>query len=146
MHQRIIDFFFNKSIFFFFLSFFFLLTWVFLIYISSVISFPGFRGNIPLAPPPPLYLLCIHHTAFCLHCMYACRPEEGIRSQYRWLWATMWLLGIELRTSRRADNALNLWAISPAPIDFFLFKNVYYSVWAGTCMLQYSLWSQFLHH
>jgi hypothetical protein len=26
-------------------------------------------------------------------------PEEGIRSHYRWLWATMWLLGIELRSS-----------------------------------------------
>jgi len=45
--------------FFFFFSFsfflsFFLLTWVFLIYISSVIPFPGFRANIPLIPPPPL--------------------------------------------------------------------------------------------
>jgi hypothetical protein len=29
-------------------------------------------------------------------------PEEGIRSHYRWLKATMWLLGIELRTSGRA--------------------------------------------
>ena len=28
--------------------------------------------------------------------------EEGIRSQYRWFGATMWLLGFELRTSRRA--------------------------------------------
>jgi len=36
--------------------FFFLLTWVFLIYISSVIPFPGFRANIPLSPP--LLYLC----------------------------------------------------------------------------------------
>jgi hypothetical protein len=42
-------------------------------------------------------------------------PEEGIGSHYRWLWATMWLLGIELRTSGRTASALNLWAISPAP-------------------------------
>lgn len=42
-------------------------------------------------------------------------PEEGIRSYYRWLWATMWLLGIELRTSGRAVRALNHWVISPAP-------------------------------
>ena len=41
-------------------------------------------------------------------------PEEGIRSHYRWLGATMWLLGIELRTSGRAAKALNRWAISPA--------------------------------
>ncbi|GAB1293000.1 Transmembrane and coiled-coil domain-containing protein 3 [Apodemus speciosus] len=30
-------------------------------------------------------------------------PEEGIRPHYRWLRATMWLLGIELRTSGRVD-------------------------------------------
>jgi len=29
-------------------------------------------------------------------------PKEGIGSLYRWLWATMWLLGIELITSGRA--------------------------------------------
>ena len=34
-------------------------------------------------------------------------PEEGIRSHYRWLCATMWFLGIELRTSGRAVSALN---------------------------------------
>jgi hypothetical protein len=33
-------------------------------------------------------------------------PEEGIGSHDRWLWATMWLLGIELRTSGRADVLL----------------------------------------
>jgi hypothetical protein len=37
-------------------------------------------------------------------------PEEGIRSHYRWLWATMWLLGIELRTCGRVVGALNRWA------------------------------------
>jgi hypothetical protein len=37
-------------------------------------------------------------------------PEEGIRPHYRWLWATMWLLGFELRTSGRAVSALNHWA------------------------------------
>jgi len=33
-----------------------LLTWVFLIYISSVIPFPGFRANIPLTPPLPFLM------------------------------------------------------------------------------------------
>jgi hypothetical protein len=33
-------------------------------------------------------------------------PEEGIGSHYRWLWATMWLLGIELRTSGKAGVLL----------------------------------------
>jgi hypothetical protein len=43
--------------------------------------------------------------------LYSDTPEEGIRSHYRWLWATMWLLGNELRTSGRA---VIHWAISPA--------------------------------
>jgi hypothetical protein len=34
-------------------------------------------------------------------------PEEGIRSHYRWLWATMGLLGIELRSSGRALSHLS---------------------------------------
>ena len=42
-------------------------------------------------------------------------PEEGVRSCYGWLWATIWLLGFELMTFRRAVSALNCWAISPAP-------------------------------
>jgi hypothetical protein len=47
--------------------------------------------------------------------LFSDTPEEGIRSHYRWLGAAMWLLGIELRTSRRAVSALNLGAISPTP-------------------------------
>ena len=54
-------------------------------------------------------LLCIHYS----DCMYACRPEEGTRSHYRWLWTTMWLLAVELRTSGWAVSALNCWTISP---------------------------------
>ena len=52
-------------------------------------------------------------------------PEEGIRPHYRWLWATTWLLGIELRTSERAVGALNCWVISPAQelCFFFLFSS-----------------------
>jgi hypothetical protein len=41
-----------------------------------------------------MYLLCVLHST--------CMPEEGARSHYRWLWATMWLLRIKLRTSGRA--------------------------------------------
>jgi hypothetical protein len=44
--------------------------------------------------------------------------EKGIGSHYRWLWDTMWVLGIELRTSGRAVSALNYWAISAAPLLF----------------------------
>ena len=44
--------------------------------------------------------------------MYACMLEEDSRSHYKWLRATLLLLGIELRTSERIDSALNL---SPSP-------------------------------
>jgi hypothetical protein len=37
-----------------------------------------------------------------------CMPEDGIRSLYRWLRVSMWLLGVELRTSGIADSVLNL--------------------------------------
>jgi hypothetical protein len=56
-----------------------------------------------------LFILCI--GVLCLRA-----------SHYRWLWATMWLLGIELRTSGRATSALNCWAISPAPETPFLYS------------------------
>ena len=42
-------------------------------------------------------------------------PEEGSRFHYRWLWVTLWLLRIELRTSGGAVNTFNHWAISPGP-------------------------------
>jgi hypothetical protein len=38
--------------------------------------------------------------------------EEGIGSHYRWLLATMWWLGIELRTFGRAVSAFNLCAMN----------------------------------
>jgi hypothetical protein len=47
-------------------------------------------------------------------------PEEGVRSPYGWLWATMWLLGFELRTFGRAISALTRWTFSPAQVVFFL--------------------------
>jgi hypothetical protein len=37
------------------------------------------------------------------------------RTRYGWLWATMWLLGFELRTLGGAVSAITHWAISPAP-------------------------------
>ena len=55
-----------------------------------------------------LFNLCVW-----VHCHSSDTPEGGIRSHYRWLWVTMWLLGMELRTSGREDSARNRWAISP---------------------------------
>ena len=63
--------------------------------------------------------LFIYLFIYYVHSMYAWRPKEGTRSHYRWLWATMWLLGIERRTSGRTVSALKCWAISPALIIDF---------------------------
>jgi hypothetical protein len=90
-----------------------------------------------------LFILCLWAHCSCLQ-----TPEEGIRSHYRWLWATMWLLGIELRTSGRAVSALNHWVISPAPCGFFcLFVcfttvHVYKHAPWHVCGAQTALWIQ----
>jgi hypothetical protein len=34
-------------------------------------------------------------------------PEEGVRSHYRWMSVTMWLLAFEFRTFGRTVSALN---------------------------------------
>jgi hypothetical protein len=69
--------------------------------------------------------------------LFSDAPEEGIRSHYGWLWATMWLLGFELRTFRRAVSALNHWAISPAPYGSF---NTTASVLITPCTLNRLCW------
>jgi hypothetical protein len=56
-------------------------------------------------------------------------PEEGTESHYRWMRATMWLLGFELKTSGRAVSAVNHWAISPAREFFFNLDLFIYIVW-----------------
>jgi hypothetical protein len=71
---------------------------------TGVKYFPGVEGFDFLKR---LFILC----RLCILCMSTLllssgTPEEGTRSHYRWLWATMWLLGVELRTSGRAVSAL----------------------------------------
>ena len=63
-----------------------------------------------------IYLNDLFSTYSMLSLHVCLRPEEGTRSHSRWLWATMWLLGIELRTS---GSALYHWAISPAQLIGF---------------------------
>jgi hypothetical protein len=78
--------------------------------------------------------LCIYHSA----CIYACMPEEGTKSHYKWLWTTMWLLGIELSTSGRATSAPNCWAIFLAP-DI---KSLLYSNSSSHCRGSSNKWNQ----
>jgi hypothetical protein len=67
-----------------------------------------------------IYLFKIYYIYMSTLYLSLGTTEKGIRSHYRCLWATMWLLGIELRTSGRAVNVLNCWAITPAPIFNFM--------------------------
>ena len=61
---------------------------------------PHLLGSNPLAQ--------VHCSCLQTH------QKKGIWSHYGWLWATMWLLGFELRTFGRAVSALTRWAILPA--------------------------------
>jgi hypothetical protein len=92
---------------------------------TSLLSFSASTTLVtPLPMPlinPILYLKKKRHSIYFMYMSTLSEevtPEEGIRSHYRWLSATMWLLGIELRTSGRAVSALNHWAISPALAPF----------------------------
>jgi hypothetical protein len=62
-----------------------------------------------------------------LCCTYTFSPEEGIRSPNRWLWVTMWLLEIELRTCGRAVSALIHWDNSAAPALEILINITYHT-------------------
>jgi hypothetical protein len=58
----------------------------------------------------------------CTAALFRHTLEKCIRSHYRSLWATMWLLGFEVRTSGRAVRALNCWAISPTCVSGFMLR------------------------
>jgi hypothetical protein len=66
----------------------------------------------------------------CLHTI--CRPEQARRGlrihwnwSYRWLRAAMWVLGIELKSTRSAASAPNYRAISLVPeMNVLLDNNV----------------------
>jgi hypothetical protein len=58
-----------------------------------------------------LFYVCEYTVAAFRHT----RRGHQIPWDYRLLWATMWLLGIELWISGRAVSAHNCWVIFPAP-------------------------------
>jgi hypothetical protein len=62
------------------------------------------------------------------HCN-SLQTRRGIGSHHRWLWATIWLLGIELRI---AVIALNHWAIKRAIKTLGLFIAVTWYVGSGS--------------
>jgi hypothetical protein len=84
---------------------------------SSPLAPVNFACSVPARFSPKIYLLLYISTLY----LSSDAPEEGIRSNYGWLWATMWFLGFELRTFGRAVRALTHWAISPAQKILFFF-------------------------
>jgi MYXO-CTERM domain-containing protein len=65
--------------------------------------------------------------------MCACRPEEGTRSPYRWLWVTMWLLGLEHRISRRAassEPSLQPWSGLLKQVSFLKWVKSKLHIWS----------------
>lgn len=73
-----------------------------------------------------IYLFLFYYKSVCIHeCMYskyvpnATRRHRGHQFPWnwncKWLWATMWILGIKPRSSAKATCAINHWAIGPGP-------------------------------
>jgi hypothetical protein len=84
-----------------------------------------FTNTKPALVTTPLYPVTeMNHSFFFKDLFYAheyiVAVFRHIRSHSRWLWATKWLLRIEVRTSGRAVSALNHWATSPAWEPIFL--------------------------
>jgi hypothetical protein len=69
-----------------------------------------------------LTTIMLFNTFFFMHWCYlpACMSVWGCQVPCNWserqLWATMWVLGIEPWSSRRAVSTLNQWTISPAHV------------------------------
>ena len=90
-----------------------------------------FQSRNPLLLLLLLLLIIIISCAlvFCLH-IFLC---EGV--SYRQLWAAMWMLRVEPRSSGRAATALNHWAISPAlqsrNFHFFFFFFFFFLFFLG---------------
>jgi hypothetical protein len=61
-----------------------------------------------------LWFIYVHWRFVCMY-VYVRVPDPPWNWSYRQLWDAMWMLGIELESSRRAANAFNCWAISPTP-------------------------------
>lgn len=90
-----------------------------------------------------IFILCIwmFSVYLCLytytHAWYPWKPEKyhiPWNWSYRWMWITMWVLGIELKPSGRQPVLTNLWAIFPAP-NFFLRVIHFYFTWMGIFLL-----------
>ena len=99
--------------------------------------FPFFKQNKIY-----LFILCI--WVLYLHAYLHAR--RGHQSHYGWLWATMWLLRIELKTSERAVSALNCWA-SVSLFFFFNMENIlFFTISKLLLYMETTLLCTFMEH
>lgn len=92
-----------------------------------------------------IYLYVPKYTMFSLYnvtCMHAFRADNFVwDNQLVWLWATVWVPGIKLRSSARAVSVLNLEVISPSPVLLSFMESMMYPL--NLCWLvRRSRWAQ----
>ena len=77
---------------------------------GDIMLFPLFASSVSLHFPIQTVIIFFQFFNSCIFLNYECMPGKSIKSHYRWLWITMWLLKIELRNSVRSVSALFCWA------------------------------------
>lgn len=104
---------------------------------------PFFLKMLLIVFEKDLFTYLLNVTVFCLHlCMasWTCLvPAENGRGHclpcnwsYRWLYANMWVLGTESKSSTRGTNAFNHWAIFLAPS--YTLSDVFFIILYKVCM------------
>ena len=79
-----------------------------------------------------LFIYYVYTRVLYLHVHQHTR--RGHQIHYRWLWATRWLLGVELRPSERVAGALKCWAISPALWSLFKSRFEFFVILPPGCL------------
>ena len=122
-----------KAIFYVYLwfmpvSFFFVTCWSFVcvIFLNNIVSLFcfGFLSIGVIKKKIHFFILCMWVHSCCLQ-----THQKRISHPIRWLWATMWLLGFELRTTGRTVSALRCWAICPALSNTFSYNGSSHEEW-----------------
>lgn len=90
----------------------------------------SFCSDISVLLMVTFFRLILFYACECYAFMYVCAPLmcldilggqarvkvlDPLELEDRWLWATVWVLILELLSSARANSALNHWAIFSAP-------------------------------
>ena len=93
--------------------------------------------------PNNLFLFYLH---WYFDCIYGCvRVSDSLEQELQTV-GSMWVLGIELGSSGRAEHALNHWAISPTPKNQFSKEQVqdilkyYYNIYLHNVPFIIHMW------